>query len=32
MSQNNYNEVIEAFKDYVKNISIEKILKNMDEI
>ena len=32
MPQNNYNEVIEAFKDYVKNISIEKYMKNVVEI
>lgn len=32
MPQNNYKEVIEAFKDYAKNISIEKFMKNMDEI
>lgn len=32
MPQNNYNEVIEAFKDHVKNISIEKYMKNMVEI
>ena len=32
MPQNNYNEVIEAFKDYAKNISIEKFMKNVDEI
>ena len=32
MPQNNYKEVIEAFKDYAKNISIEKFMKNVDEI
>ena len=32
MPQNNYNEIMEAFTDYVKNISIEKYLKNMGEI
>ena len=32
MPQNNYKEVIEAFKDYAKNISIEKFMKNEDEI
>lgn len=32
MPQNNYKEVIEAFADSVKNISIEKFLKNIDEI
>ena len=32
MPQNNYNEVIETFKDYAKNISIEKFMKNVDEI
>lgn len=32
MPQNNYKEVIEAFKDYAKNISIEKLMKNVDEI
>lgn len=32
MPQNNYNEVIEGFNDYSKNISIEKFMKNVDEI
>ena len=32
MPQNNYKEVIEEFKDYSKNISIEKFMKNVDEI
>lgn len=32
MPQNNYKGVIEAFKDYAKNISIEKFMKNVDEI
>lgn len=32
MPQNNYKEVIEEFKDYSKNISIEKSMKNADEI
>lgn len=32
MPQNNYKEVIEEFKDYAKNISIEKFMKNVDEI
>ena len=32
MPQNNYKEVIEVFKDYAKNISIEKFMKNVDEI
>ena len=32
MPQNNYKEVIEAFKDYANNISIEKFMKNVDEI
>lgn len=32
MPQNDYKEVIEAFKDYAKNISIEKFMKNVDEI
>ena len=32
MPQNNYKEVIEAFNDYAKNISIEKFMKNVDEI
>ena len=32
MPQNNYNEVIEEFNDYIKNISIEKFMKNVDEI
>ena len=32
MPQNNYKEVIEAFKDYAKNISIENFMKNVDEI
>ena len=32
MPQNNYKEVIETFKDYAKNISIEKFMKNVDEI
>lgn len=32
MPQNNYKDVIEAFKDYAKNISIEKFMKNVDEI
>ena len=32
MPQNNYNEVIEGFNDYSKNISIEKFIKNVDEI
>lgn len=32
MPQNNYNEVIEGFNDYAKNISIEKFMKNVDEI
>ena len=32
MPQNNYNEVIEEFNDYSKNISIEKFMKNVDEI
>lgn len=32
MPQNNYKEVIEAFKDNAKNISIEKFMKNVDEI
>lgn len=32
MPQNNYKEVIEALKDYAKNISIEKFMKNVDEI
>lgn len=32
MPQNNYKEVIEAFKDYAKNVSIEKFMKNVDEI
>ena len=32
MPQNNYKEVIEAFKNYAKNISIEKFMKNVDEI
>ena len=32
MPQNNYKQVIEAFKDYAKNISIEKFMKNVDEI
>lgn len=32
MPQNNYKDVIEAFKNYAKNISIEKFMKNVDEI
>ena len=32
MPQNKYKEVIEVFKDYAKNISIEKFMKNVDEI
>lgn len=32
MPQNNYKEVIEGFNDYSKNISIEKFMKNVDEI
>ena len=32
MPQNNYKEVIEEFNDYSKNISIEKFMKNVDEI
>lgn len=32
MPQNNYKEVIEVFNDYAKNISIEKFMKNVDEI
>lgn len=32
MPQNNYNEVIEGFNYYSKNISIEKFMKNVDEI
>ena len=32
MPQNNYKEVIEEFNDYSKNISIEKFIKNVDEI
>ena len=32
MPQNNYKEVIEAFNDYAKNISIENFMKNVDEI
>ena len=32
MPQNNYKEIIEEFKDYAKNISIEKFMKNVDEI
>lgn len=32
MPQNNYNKVIEGFNDYSKNISIEKFMKNVDEI
>lgn len=32
MPQNNYKEVIEEFNDYAKNISIEKFMKNVDEI
>lgn len=32
MPQNNYNELIEGFNDYSKNISIEKFMKNVDEI
>lgn len=32
MPQNNYKEIIETFKDYAKNISIEKFMKNVDEI
>ena len=32
MLQNNYKEVIEEFNDYSKNISIEKFMKNVDEI
>lgn len=32
MPQNNYNEVIEGFNDYSKNISIENFMKNVDEI
>ena len=32
MPQNNYNEVIEGLNDYSKNISIEKFMKNVDEI
>ena len=32
MPQNNYKEVIEEFKDYSKNIYIEKSMKNADEI
>ena len=32
MPQNNYKEVIEVFNDYAKNISIEKFMKNVEEI
>lgn len=32
MPQNNYKETIEEFNDYSKNISIEKSMKNADEI
>ena len=32
MPQINYNEVIEGLNDYSKNISIEKFMKNVDEI
>ena len=32
MPQNNYKEIIETFKDYAKNISIEKFMKNVDKI
>lgn len=32
MPQNNYNEIIERFNDYIENFSIEKFMKNVDEI